>query len=740
MATQNISLRATSVMRHAEITPVLRDTLSISKFCFNSCRLALVAVLMLLTTATAWANESYRYYDTADGTFKNGMVPDGATVVTANASYSVNEWGTDGNTTWYVIQGAVTTNSYINLKGTVNVVVCDGATLTVKTGLRLRSSNTTLNIYAQSDGTGMGAIVANGTETYSPAIGVFYDSSIDVNACTVNIHGGKISATGGNYTAGIGGASYTNAGTINIYGGDITAQGGNGAAGIGSGKPISSVMSLTAINIYGGKVNATGGTNGAGIGGGGSPSTNNISGGAINIYGGQITARSNGGVASTNENIAKPVGIGYGGGYNHKNFSILLSWTDADHDFIDSDSYIRQQSISSYNCSLTIDPNHPFKLAGTTTDATTSNINGQKIVPAQATVYTVSFNTGGGSAIDAQNIVKGQTATQPGTPVKQGYRFLKWQLSGSDYNFSTSVTADITLTAVWTALPDIQYVNASNVSTTLNGSDYYPLEPSYTTINGGTWVVMDDATTFANRIIIQNNVTLILTDGKTLTAQKGISVTAHDNAVLTILAQSGGTGTLSVTGVNNNDDASIGGDFANDRYGCGTVKIYGGHISTSGKLFGAGIGGAGSYSAGGTISILGGQVDIYCGTNGSNAIGYGDGATGGDATAAITLGWTRETDYIHLHPGYTGYACYKGTVTLVSNFLLNGTTTKARWTSESDNNIDGRKLVPNTTEQMDWTDVATALTAGGSITLTNDVSSESGDQTIVIPEKRYRQP
>ena len=29
----------------------------------------------------------------------------------------------------------------------------------------------------------------------------------------------------------------------------------------------------------------------------------------------------------------------------------------------------------------------------------------------------------------------------------------RWQLSGSDYDFSTAVTGDITLTAVWTALP-----------------------------------------------------------------------------------------------------------------------------------------------------------------------------------------------------------------------------------------------------------------------------------------------
>lgn len=103
-------------------------------------------------------------------------------------------------------------------------------------------------------------------------------------------------------------------------------------------------------------------------------------------------------------------------------------------------------------------------------------------------------------------------------------------------------------------------MNTSNVATTLAGADYYPLETSQITLNGGTWVVMDDATTFTSRIIIKNSVTLILTDGKTLTAQKGISVTAHDNAALTILAQSGGTGALTVTGIDHQGDACIGGD------------------------------------------------------------------------------------------------------------------------------------------------------------------------------------
>lgn len=618
-------------------------------------------------------NNGIRYlgYDTSDRTYKTGAVPDGATTVTATDNYTTQKWGASGTETWYVIEGAVTRNYNIEIYGTVNLVLCNGATFSGNNALSL-NNNATLNIYAQTDDAAtMGQMTTTGSETYRPAIGPYNGKT----GTTVNIHGGKITATGGNYTAGIGCAAYNSGVTINIYGGIITAQGGKSAAGIGGGQ--GSESGTTAVSIYGGQVSATGGQNAAGIGNGNGPQTS----------------------------------------------TVFLSWSTSTYDKI---------YASSYSGTVTIDPAHPFKLSDTNADATTSNIGGKTIVPAPTVTYTVTFDSDGGSAVSSQGIVSGQTATLPGTPVKQGYRFQKWQLQGSDYDFSTPVTADITLTAVWTALPDIEYMNTSNVAATLAGTDYYPLEPSQTTLDGGTWVVVDDATTFTDRITVKNSVTLILTDGKTLTAQKGISVTANDNAVLTILAQSGGTGALTVTGVNDHTgDACIGGDWASGKYDCGTVSIYGGRITTSGNHMGAGIGGASGYR-GGTINILGGQVDVSGGSYGSHAIGYGY-QPQTEATATITLGWRNATDYIMLRPGVSGTACCKGTVTLASNFLLDGTTTKARWTSESVNNINSQKLVPNTTVQTDWADIQAVLTAGGTIELTNDVSSKSGDKMLVVP-------
>ncbi|MEE1070560.1 MAG: InlB B-repeat-containing protein [Paludibacteraceae bacterium] len=68
-------------------------------------------------------------------------------------------------------------------------------------------------------------------------------------------------------------------------------------------------------------------------------------------------------------------------------------------------------------------------------------------VPAQQ--YTVTFNTDGGSTIAPIQVSDGSPVAQPADPTKVGYTFVKWQLDGSDYDFNSAVTGNITLNAVW---------------------------------------------------------------------------------------------------------------------------------------------------------------------------------------------------------------------------------------------------------------------------------------------------
>ena len=94
---------------------------------------------------------------------------------------------------------------------------------------------------------------------------------------TIEIKGGDITAKGGEYAAGIGGAYHWTSGHIHISGGTVNATGGRLAAGIGSG--YMGFMSGD-IEIDGGKVVASGGADGAaGIGGG-----SNGQSGSILIY------------------------------------------------------------------------------------------------------------------------------------------------------------------------------------------------------------------------------------------------------------------------------------------------------------------------------------------------------------------------------------------------------------------------------------------------------------------------
>ena len=61
----------------------------------------------------------------------------------------------------------------------------------------------------------------------------------------------------------------------------------------------------------------------------------------------------------------------------------------------------------------------------------------------------VTFNSNGGSIIESQIIEDNKLVTKPADPTKNGYIFKEWQLNGVAFDFSTSVTEDVTLDAVW---------------------------------------------------------------------------------------------------------------------------------------------------------------------------------------------------------------------------------------------------------------------------------------------------
>ena|GEM_PF-3377463 len=216
-------------------------------------------------------------------------------VVTENGSTAWN--GGDGDV-WYVVTKNVEIGERVEVSGTVNLVLCDGATLTAEKGIHVTGENS-LTIYGQEAGDGKIEVGANDNQA---AIG----GNSDEPGGILIISGGTVDATGGVNAAGIGGGFGSNGtvGNITINNGEVYAKGGLQAAGIGGGANADGIGKDGWIIINGGTVEATGGGYGAGIGGG-----RNQSGISIEINGGYITATGvNGGA-----------GIGSGAGRNDDN-------------------------------------------------------------------------------------------------------------------------------------------------------------------------------------------------------------------------------------------------------------------------------------------------------------------------------------------------------------------------------------------------------------------------------------
>ena len=92
-----------------------------------------------------------------------------------------------------------------------------------------------------------------------------------------------------------------------------------------------------------------------------------------------------------------------------------------------------------------------YTFIGWDTEIPTTMPAGDMTLTAQWSInqYTVTFDTDGGSEVDAQTVAYGEKAKTPADPTKTGYTFAGWELGGNAYDFAASVTEDMTLTAKW---------------------------------------------------------------------------------------------------------------------------------------------------------------------------------------------------------------------------------------------------------------------------------------------------
>ena len=151
----------------------------------------------------------------------------------------------------------------------------------LKSGLNcagLQNNNDTENSLVIMSGEGgyegyAGKLTATGDQ-YGAGIG-----GGEQGSSTIEFKGGVVTAIGGESAAGIGGGSYGGS-KIEISRGRISAKGGQNAAGIGGGFERSSTVTVT-----GGTITATGGHDSNGIGNG-----NNGEAGSVTITGGSVKA------------------------------------------------------------------------------------------------------------------------------------------------------------------------------------------------------------------------------------------------------------------------------------------------------------------------------------------------------------------------------------------------------------------------------------------------------------------
>ncbi len=67
----------------------------------------------------------------------------------------------------------------------------------------------------------------------------------------------------------------------------------------------------------------------------------------------------------------------------------------------------------------------------------------------EARMFTVTFDSKGGSKVNSQAILEHGRVNPPKNPTRKNYEFVEWQLNGQKYDFQKEVLEDLTLVAVW---------------------------------------------------------------------------------------------------------------------------------------------------------------------------------------------------------------------------------------------------------------------------------------------------
>lgn len=123
-----------------------------------------------------------------------------------------------------------------------------------------------------------------------------------------------------------------------------------------------------------------------------------------------------------------------------------------------------------------------------------------EIAEEEIIIYTVTFDSNGGSEVASQSVEEGSLAECPQAPVRDGYTFVGWFLNNELYDFATPIKSDITLIAQWTEMPTLTSPVAN--------------------IESGSVVAMGTELTLSCEL--ENAVIYYTTDGSDVTAESNV--------------------------------------------------------------------------------------------------------------------------------------------------------------------------------------------------------------------------
>ena len=495
-------------------------------------------------------------------------------------------------------------------------------------------------------------------------------------------------ATGGDFSAGIGGGQDGNGGTTTITNGTVRATGGSNGAGIGSGAgEYQARTSGGTIVISGGTVTATAGYMSAGIGGGncGNAVTIAISGGVVSAIGDQRSAGIGGGqygevgeitisggfVTATSQTYAAAIGGGLEAGCGIVRITGGTVVATANK----NSNYAPTDIGAGYNAGA----KGAVLVTGGSVHATNKGIVAPAASNATERVWCVVFSGFTPNAVVDLGELKLNGAVwnygaesifadadgkiylwlpEGDNAVRLGGLLWRANVAGS------AVTEAVTYESYRTTGVLVDGIDAARGCG--EGWEWWP-DPNVLTISGQVGSTISGANTSTGfKVVVATDAPVTL-DGLNLSANEapfalapGVSATIalgeHESVLKAVLPsytalQVPGGATLTITNaaengkltaMGGNDSAGIGG---NKSQTVGTIRIEGGTIvARSGEAYGdmcctgasgAGIG-SGFNGTCGDIYITGGRVFAYGGSHASESIIYssyfGAGIGGGDSS------------------------------------------------------------------------------------------------------------